>query len=88
MVEVVTTVKARIHVAMDGSLSGRAAGLPAGEHDAEISLLDASKGPIESDANVLLTRVRAIQDALARLPVLDDRSPEEIIGYNDRGHFG
>ncbi len=67
-----TTVKARINVAMDGSLSGRAAGLPAGEHDAEISLLDAPEPPMESSADVLLTRLRAIQDEVARLPVLDN----------------
>lgn len=39
------------------------------------------------DANVLLARVRAIQAEVAQLPVLDTRSPEEIIGYNERGHF-
>ena len=32
-------------------------------------------------------RVRAIQEEMAQLPVLDERSPEEIIGYNGRGHF-
>ena len=29
--------------------------------------------------------LRAIQDHLAQLPVLDDRSPDEIIDYDERG---
>lgn len=29
--------------------------------------------------------VRRIQERLARLPVLDKRSPDEIIGYDDQG---
>ena len=32
-------------------------------------------------------RVQAIVDEVAKLPVLDDRSADEIIGYNDQGHF-
>lgn len=32
-------------------------------------------------------RIEEIVDRLNRLPVLDDRSPDEIIGYNDQGHF-
>ncbi|HZU89564.1 MAG TPA: DUF2442 domain-containing protein [Stellaceae bacterium] len=35
----------------------------------------------------LLARAREIQSELARLPVHDSRSPDEIIGYNERGHF-
>jgi hypothetical protein len=31
--------------------------------------------------------VRAIQEEMAQLPVLDQRNPDEIIGYNQRGHF-
>ncbi len=29
--------------------------------------------------------VRRIQERLARLPLLDRRSPEEILGYDERG---
>ena len=29
----------------------------------------------------------AIVDEVKKLPVLDDRSPDEIIGYNERGYF-
>jgi antitoxin VapB len=35
-------------------------------------------------------RLRRIDDIVRRfneLPVLDDRSPDEIIGYNEHGHF-
>lgn len=31
--------------------------------------------------------VREAQERIARLPRLDDRTPEEIIGYNELGHF-
>jgi hypothetical protein len=81
-----TTVKTRIHVAPDGTLSGRAAELPAGEHDAEIMLLDAAE-PAGLDARGLLSLVQAIQTEVAALPVLDSRSADEIIGYNEHGHF-
>jgi hypothetical protein len=81
------TVKARIRVSSDGTLSGRAIGLPAGEHEAELTLIGHAERPISFDANTLLARVRAIQQEVARLPVLDNRSPDEIIGYNEQGHF-
>ena len=80
-------IKTRIHIAPDGTLTGRASGLPPGEHDAEIVLVDAGKGDVRHDANALLARVRVIQEEMARLPVLDRRSPEGIMGYNERGHF-
>lgn len=32
-------------------------------------------------------RIRDIVDQVKRLPVLDDRSPDEILGYNEHGHF-
>lgn len=35
-----TTVKTRIHVTADGTLSGHVIGVPAGEHDVEISVPD------------------------------------------------
>ncbi len=81
-----TKVKTRIRVAPDGRLTGRAAGLPAGEHEAEIELLERPRAG-SRDFDVLLARVRAIQAEVARLPVLDTRSPEEIMGYNEQGHF-
>lgn len=84
---VMTTIKARIHVASDGTLTGRATSLPPGEHEAEIALVDSGKGTAKSDVDTLLTRVRAIQEEVARLPVLDGSSADEIIGYNKRGHF-
>lgn len=81
-----TTVKTRIRVAPDGTISGRASGLPPGEHEAEIALIDTREG-VRPDADTLLARVRAIQREMAQLPVLDGRSPDEIIGYSARGHF-
>ena len=82
-----TMVKARIRVAPDGTLSGRAPGLPAGEHDAEIVRLDAARQDKRFDADELLARVRLIQAEVAQLPVFDTRIPDEILGYNERGHF-
>ena len=82
-----TLVKARIRVAPDGTLSGRAPGLPAGEHDAEIVLLDAARQEKRFDADELIARVRAIRAEVAQLPVFDTRIPDEILGYNERGHF-
>ena len=81
-----TIVKAHIRIAPDGTLTGKATGLPAGEHDAEITLL-AKSGKGRLDTSALLASVRQIQQEIARLPVLDNRSPDEIIGYNERGHF-
>jgi hypothetical protein len=82
-----TRVKTRIRVTPDGMFTGRAPGFPAGEHDAEITLLDDGESVATSPTETLLARVRAIQAEVARLPVLDARDPDEIIGYNDRGHF-
>lgn len=84
---VMTTIKTRICVAPDGTLTGRASGLPPGEHEAEIALLETVRGAARPDADALLARVRAIQEEMAQLPVLDRRNPDEIIGYNQRGHF-
>lgn len=82
-----TTVKTRIHIAPDGTLTGQAQGLPAGDHDAEIVVLDPG-APARTDSHALLARVQAVQAEVARLPVLDGRSAEEILGYNERGHLG
>ena len=81
-----TIVKAHIRIAPDGTLSGTAPGLPAGEHEAEIMLVH-GRGEAKLDAATLLERVRQIQQEIARLPVLDTRSPDEIIGYNEHGDF-
>ena len=82
-----TMIKTRIRVAPDGTLSGRADGLPAGEHDAEITVLGSGGTGARLDVDSLLARVRAIQAEIARLPVLDNRTPDQILGYNERGHF-
>jgi hypothetical protein len=81
------TVKTRILISPDGTLTGCARGLPPGEHDAEVALIVNVSRPARTDAASLLARVREIQREIARLPVLDRRSPDEIIGYNDRGYF-
>jgi len=82
-----TMIKTRIRIARDGTLSGRTRGLPPGEHDAEIIILDEDVASPRPNAAQLLARVRVIQAEMAQLPMLDTRSPDEIIGYNERGHF-
>lgn len=78
-------VRTRLHVAADGTISGRApADLPPGDHDAEI-IVSARKPP--SAPAELWARIRALQDEVASLPVLDPRAPEEILGYNEAGLF-
>jgi hypothetical protein len=81
-----TAAKAHIRIAPDGTLTGKTTGLPPGEHEAQITLLGRSAGS-RFEAAELLARVRRIQAELARLPVLDKRSPDELIGYNEQGHF-
>jgi hypothetical protein len=82
-----TAVKTRIRVAAEGTLSGKAAGLPAGDHVAQIVLLDEGAQRSGMDAAALLARVRVIQREVAALPVRDGRGMDEIIGYNERGHL-
>lgn len=82
-----TTIKTRIRVAPDGTITGRASGLPPGEHEAEIALIDTRERALRPNVETLLARVRAIQQEIAQLPVLDERSADEIICYNERGHF-
>jgi antitoxin VapB len=38
-----------------------------------------------SDAAQILEELRAIHARMARYPVLDDRSPDEILGYDENG---
>ena len=43
--------------------------------------------PRRADKRTLHERIQAIVDEYNRLPVLDDCSPDEIIGYNEQGLF-
>jgi antitoxin VapB len=42
--------------------------------------------PARSEAEYI-ARITAITDRLAKLPVLDNRTADEIIGYNEHGFF-
>lgn len=81
-----TIVRTRLHVAADGTITGRAPRvIPPGDHDAEIAIEPA---PISASAEAdLWQSIRALQDEIAGLPVLDSRTPEEILGYNETGLF-
>ena len=45
------------------------------------------KKPRRYDIEERLRRIDEIVRRFNELPVLDDRSPDEIIGYNEHGHF-
>lgn len=80
-----TLIRARIHVAEDGTISGTAPGAEPGEHEAAIILSPAVRSAAEQAEAI--AAIRAIQEAVAQLPVLDARSPDEIIGYDETGSF-
>ena len=82
-----TEIKTKILIAADGTLTGRLRGVPPGEHETEIALLERTDVAHSLDVVILLARVRAIQDAIARLPVIDTPSPDEIVGYDAGAHF-
>jgi antitoxin VapB len=42
---------------------------------------------VADDREAYITRIRAITSRIAALPVLDARTADEIIGYNEHGHF-
>ncbi|NDE90650.1 MAG: hypothetical protein EB059_05880 [Alphaproteobacteria bacterium] len=47
------------------------------------------KQPDKSEENVeeYVERIMKIVNAFSELPVYDNRTPDEIIGYNEHGHF-
>ena len=49
--------------------------------------LDRTAVPVAADIELRRRRLRAIVEEFGSLPVLDDRSPDEILGYNEHGHF-
>ena len=79
-------IRTRIHIAADGTVTGRAPrGVPPGEHDANIVVRsNYSPRPIWPDA---AAKIAALQRDVARFPVLDPRSPDIILGYDENGLF-
>jgi hypothetical protein len=83
-----TVIRTRLHVAADGTITGQAPrGVPPGEHEADITVPPAQAAAIAPAAAELWAGIRALQDEAARLPVLDPRTPDEILGYNAAGLF-
>lgn len=74
----------RLHVTEDGRVSGEARGMPPGDHDVAIILRSRGPHPAPEQA---LAAIHALQAELARLPVLDPREPDEILGYDETGLF-
>ena len=52
--------------------------------DVDLSLGEESHNSLVT-GNVVADRIMAISKACSSLPILDTRSPEEILGYNDIG---
>lgn len=50
--------------------------------------LDGTGSQARHDSAARRRRVAEILERYRSLPVLDERSAEEILGYNERGHFG
>jgi antitoxin VapB len=40
-----------------------------------------------SETNDLLSRIQVVVDDVKKLKILDERTPDEILGYNEHGHF-
>lgn len=79
-------LRIRLRVAEDGTITGHVPdGVPAGEHDADVILRPPQRAPFPPAG--ARDAIRALQDELARLPVLDPRTPEQIVGYNEHGLF-
>jgi antitoxin VapB len=45
------------------------------------------KPPRQDSGEAFHRAIQEIVDEVKKLPVLDDRTPDEIIGYNEHGHF-
>jgi len=76
-------IRTRLHIAPDGTITGRAPhGVSPGNHDAIILEATYPPRPLPADA---AAKVRAVQERIARLPVLDPRTPDEILGYGEDG---
>lgn len=78
-------IRTRLHVGPDGAVTGHVPEtVPQGEHEAEIVVQLIAVRPDEATARAI---IRAVQDRLARLPVLDPRPTDEILGYDENGLF-
>jgi hypothetical protein len=81
----VNVIRTRLHVAPDGTVTGHVPEtVPPGDHDADI-VLHPMAGAVDG-AQVRVT-IRALQEELARLPVVDARPADEILGYDETGLF-
>lgn len=80
-------IRTCIHIAADGTITGRTPrSVPPGEHEVNIVLHSPyPPHPVPPDA---AARINALQQKVARLPVLDPRSPDAILGYDENGLFG
>jgi hypothetical protein len=81
-------IRTRLHVAEDGTITGHAPeGVPPGDHEAEIAVRPRQQSAQATAEADLLASIHALQAEITRLPLLDARTPEEILGYNEHGLF-
>jgi antitoxin VapB len=59
-------------------------GVTAAIHRAVAERLGKS-APSKRDPEAMLTAIRKIQADVAKLPILDNRTPDEILGYDEFG---
>jgi len=52
-----------------------------------VERLDRTAALAPADIELRRRRIRALVEEFRGLPVLDDRSADEIVGYNEHGHF-
>jgi hypothetical protein len=81
-------IRTRILVGPDHRITGSVpANVPPGEYDAEIAIgPQADAAPLSAEAEIQ-ARIWALQEEVARLPILDPRAPDEILGYGKDGLF-
>jgi hypothetical protein len=80
-----SVIHTRLHVAWDGTVTGRVPDtVPPGEHEADIVLQPVAGSVDQTRAKAA---IRTLQEELAKLPVLDARPADEILGYDESGLF-
>jgi hypothetical protein len=81
-------IRTRVRVGPDHRITGRVpADVPPGEYIAEIAIQPIRNMALAPDGADVLARIRALQDEVAGLPILDPRAPDNILGYGADGLF-
>ena len=80
------TPRTKIRVGEDGTIVAHAGGaLPPGEHEGTVTVADRPSRRRGAPNPRLVARMRALAADLARVPDLDSRPADEILGYDEHG---